>query len=83
MKIRRLSHPFFEVRNDRPILVDPFFSNNPLAPEYKGKPDLILVTHEHVDHSDMSGLDSSVVCPMCFKCWDGHAGHYCRISKHI
>jgi len=81
MKIRWLSHPCFEIRNDRTILIDPFFSNNPLAPEYKGKTDLILVTHEHVDHSDMSGFDSPVVCPMGFKCLDSHAGHYCRISK--
>jgi len=83
MKIRRLSHPFFEIRNDRPILVDPFFSNNPLAPEYKGKPDLIPVTQGHADHSDMSRFDPLFVDPMGFKCSDSHAGHYCRISKHI
>lgn len=67
MKIRWLSHSCFEIRNDKTILIDPFFSNNPLAPEYKGKPDLILVTHEHVDHTDVSQFDFPVVCPRGFK----------------
>jgi L-ascorbate metabolism protein UlaG (beta-lactamase superfamily) len=67
MKIRWLSHSCFEIRDDKTILIGPFFSNNPLAPGYKGKPDLILVTHEHTDHSDTSRFDSPVVCPKGFK----------------
>jgi L-ascorbate metabolism protein UlaG (beta-lactamase superfamily) len=67
MKIRYLSHSCFEIRNKKTILIDPFFSNNPLAPDYKGKPDLILVTHEHFDHSDTSRFDSLVICPIGFK----------------
>jgi len=67
MKIKYLSHSCFEIKNKKTILTDPFFSKNPLAPEYKGKPDLILVTHEHFDHSDTSQFDSLVVCPIGLK----------------
>jgi L-ascorbate metabolism protein UlaG (beta-lactamase superfamily) len=67
MKIRYLSHSCFEIKNEKTILIDPFFSENPLAPDYKGRPDLILVTHEHRDHSDTSRFDSPVVCPIGFK----------------
>jgi len=68
MKIRYLSHACFEIRNKKTILIDPFFSNNSLAPKYEGKPDLIFVTHEHFDHSNVAGFDSKVVCPIGFNC---------------
>ena len=67
MKIRYLSHSCFEIKNEKTVLIDPFFSKNSLAPEYNEKPDLILVTHEHFDHSDTSRFDSPVVCPIGFK----------------
>jgi len=67
MKIKYLSHSCFEIRNKKTILTDPFFSKNPLAPDYKGKPDMILVTHEHFDHVDTSRFDSLVVCPIGLK----------------
>jgi len=67
MKIRYLSHSCFEIKNEKTALIDPFFSKNSLAPEYNEKPDLILVTHEHFDHSDTSRFDSPVVCPIGFK----------------
>jgi L-ascorbate metabolism protein UlaG (beta-lactamase superfamily) len=67
MKIRYLSHACFEIKDSKTILIDPFFSNNPLAPDYEGKPDLILVTHEHHDHSDTERFESLVVCPIGFK----------------
>lgn len=67
MKITYLSHSCFEIKNEKTLLIDPYFSGNPLAPPYEGKPDLILVTHEHHDHSDISQFDSPVVCPPTFK----------------
>ena len=67
MKIKYLSHSCFEIKNKKIILIDPFFSKNPLAPDYKGKPDLILVTHEHFDHSDTLRFDSLVICPIGLK----------------
>lgn len=68
IKIRYLSHACFELKNKKTVLIDPYFSNNPLAPKYEGKPNLILVTHEHFDHSDVAGFDSKVVCPIGFNC---------------
>jgi L-ascorbate metabolism protein UlaG (beta-lactamase superfamily) len=63
MKIRYLSHSCFEIKNGKTLLIDPYFSNNPLAPKYEGKPDLIFITHEHFDHTDAAGFDSKVICP--------------------
>ncbi|MEM3046814.1 MAG: MBL fold metallo-hydrolase, partial [Candidatus Bathyarchaeia archaeon] len=65
MRIKYLSHSGFELRNAKTILVDPYFTGNRLAPAYSGKPDLVLVTHEHYDHADLdflSRLGSPVVC---------------------
>lgn len=46
------------------ILIDPYFKGNPLAPKYIGKPDIVLVTHEHFDHGeDAKEFDSLVVSP--------------------
>jgi L-ascorbate metabolism protein UlaG (beta-lactamase superfamily) len=67
MKIKYFSHSCFEIKSKIIILTDPFFSKNPLAPKYEGNPDLILVTHEHFDHSDTSRFDSLVVCPVGLK----------------
>ena len=66
MRIRYLSHAGFEISNGKTILVDPYFVGNNLAPTYDGKPDLILVTHEHFDHYDrrfVARLSCTVVCP--------------------
>lgn len=63
MKIRWLSHACFEIKNNKTILIDPFFKENKLAPKYDGKPDVILITHEHFDHSDASSFDSKIICP--------------------
>jgi L-ascorbate metabolism protein UlaG (beta-lactamase superfamily) len=68
MKIKYLSHACFEIKSGKTLLIDPFFKDNPLAPEYEGKPDLILVTHEHFDHSDTGGFVSPVVCPKEVEC---------------
>jgi len=65
--IRYLSHAGFEIRNGKTILIDPYFSGNDLAPAYDGKPDMVLVTHEHFDHYDkrfISRLNCPVVCPL-------------------
>ncbi|MBU6997466.1 MAG: metal-dependent hydrolase [Theionarchaea archaeon] len=63
MNITYLSHACFELKNTKTILIDPFFKDNPNAPSYSGTPDLVLVTHEHYDHSDAEGFDTVVVCP--------------------
>jgi len=64
MKIRYLSHASFELKNGITLLIDPYFQGNPLAPRYEGKPDLILVTHEHYDHGvDAGRYDCLKVCP--------------------
>jgi len=67
MRIRYLSHACFEIKDGKRILIDPFFSENPLAPEYREKPDLILVTHEHFDHTDTARFDAVVVSPTAVK----------------
>ena len=63
MKITWLSHACFEIKTDKTILIDPYFKDNPLAPKYQEHPDLILVTHEHFDHADVSNFESKIVCP--------------------
>jgi L-ascorbate metabolism protein UlaG (beta-lactamase superfamily) len=68
MKIRWLSHACFEIKNSKTILIDPYFKENPLAPKYEEKPDLILVSHEHFDHSDVSRFVSKIVCPPNMDC---------------
>lgn len=50
VRIKYLSHSGFELKNGKTLLIDPYFSGNALAPKYSGKPDLILITHEHFDH---------------------------------
>ena len=52
--VRWLGHAAFEVNLDgKLILIDPWLSN-PMSPvkvdEYRGKVDLIVVTHDHGDH---------------------------------
>ena len=64
MIIRYLSHSCFEIKSMKTILIDPYFKGNPLAPKYIGKPDIVLVTHEHFDHGvDAQEFDSLVVSP--------------------
>lgn len=68
MKITWLSHSCFEFKTpSKTILIDPFFSGNSYAPQYDGKPDLVLVTHSHTDHNDAKRFDSTVVCPSTCK----------------
>lgn len=66
MKIKYLSHACFEISDEKTLLIDPYFTGNNLAPKYEGKPDLILVTHEHFDHFDkdfISKFSCPVICP--------------------
>ncbi len=67
MRLTYLSHACFEFKNGRTILIDPFFSGNEFAPKYEGKPDLVLVTHEHHDHADVSSFDAAVIAPSVCK----------------
>jgi L-ascorbate metabolism protein UlaG (beta-lactamase superfamily) len=59
------SHSCFEVKDiDHTLLTDPFFGKeNPYAPRYAGKPDIVLVTHEHFDHSGAEQFNAIVVAP--------------------
>lgn len=54
MEIRWLGHYAFEIISDKnvKILIDPFISNNPVCQVAVEdlKPDIICVTHGHVDH---------------------------------
>lgn len=61
--ITYLSHSCFEITNGKTILFDPFFRGNKKAPPYTGNPDIVLVTHEHRDHSDAERFNTLVVCP--------------------
>ncbi len=65
VRVTYLSHSCFEVQDvDHTLLVDPFFSKeNPNAPSYAGKPDIILVTHEHFDHNAAERFNAMVVAP--------------------
>ena len=56
-EVRYLGHSALEVRaEDRTLLVDPYLSDNPVAPAAAKQPgafeevDLILLTHGHADH---------------------------------
>jgi L-ascorbate metabolism protein UlaG (beta-lactamase superfamily) len=65
VSVTYLSHSCFEVKDvDHTLLIDPFFSKeNPYAPKYKGKPDIVLVTHEHFDHNTAEPFVATVVAP--------------------
>jgi L-ascorbate metabolism protein UlaG (beta-lactamase superfamily) len=65
VRVMYLSHSCFEVQDvDHTLLIDPFFSKeNPNAPTYAGKPDIVLVTHEHFDHSSAERFNATVVAP--------------------
>ncbi|MCS7113523.1 MAG: MBL fold metallo-hydrolase [Nitrososphaerota archaeon] len=56
MRVRWLSHACFEISDGRIVLIDPYFKGNKLAPRYEGKPDIVLLTHEHFDHADTDFL---------------------------
>ena len=52
MKLYYVSHSTFAISdNNYTILIDPFFSGNPLAKDLNITPNLILVTHGHFDHT--------------------------------
>ncbi|MGB9372385.1 MAG: MBL fold metallo-hydrolase [Halobacteriota archaeon] len=65
VRVTYLSHSCFEVQDvDHTLLLDPFFSKeNPNAPGYGGKPDVVLITHEHFDHTTAEKFSSTVVVP--------------------
>jgi L-ascorbate metabolism protein UlaG (beta-lactamase superfamily) len=65
VRVTYLSHSCFEVQDaDHTLLTDPFFSKeNPNAPSYDGKPDIVLVTHEHFDHVSAERFTATVVVP--------------------
>ena len=46
-------HAGFSIKGNIEVLVDPFFSGNPIAKEKAGdmNPDIIAVTHGHFDHA--------------------------------
>jgi len=54
--LRWLSHAFFRVETDggKVIYIDPWITNNPLCPiklEDIDRGDIVMVTHDHFDHS--------------------------------
>lgn len=59
MRIRWLSHACFEISDGKTILVDPYFKGNRLAPRYEGRPDIVLLSHEHFDHADIDFLSKA------------------------
>ncbi len=61
--IKYITHACFEISNKKKILIDPYFKENPTMPTYNGKPDIILITHEHFDHVDAGGFNSTVIAP--------------------
>ena len=67
MKLTYLSHASFELKNGKTVVIDPFFSGNKLAPKYEGKPDVVLITHEHFDHADASKFDCTIIAPSICK----------------
>jgi L-ascorbate metabolism protein UlaG (beta-lactamase superfamily) len=67
LKLRYFSHSCFELNNTKTVLIDPYFSGNKFAPKYEGTPDLILITHEHFDHSDAANFDCLVLAPSTCK----------------
>jgi L-ascorbate metabolism protein UlaG (beta-lactamase superfamily) len=65
VRVTYLSHSCFEVKDvDHTLLIDPFFrKENPNAPSYTGKPDIVLITHEHFDHNAAESFNATVVAP--------------------
>lgn len=56
MRVKWLSHACFELSDGKIVLIDPYFKGNRLAPRYEGKPEVVLLTHEHFDHADLDFL---------------------------
>lgn len=50
MNITYLGHSCFELNETKTVLIDPFLSENPSAPDIELNPDIIAVTHAHSDH---------------------------------
>ncbi len=67
-EIEYLGHSAFAIRDrGKEVLVDPFLSDNPVAPPSASlvRPDLILVTHAHHDHlGDALELSKHFGCPV-------------------
>jgi L-ascorbate metabolism protein UlaG (beta-lactamase superfamily) len=54
VQIRWMGHSGFEIRDGKTALIDPWIEGNPKAPgglETAPKADLMLLTHDHFDHS--------------------------------
>jgi len=54
VRIRWMGHSGFMIRDGKTVLIDPWIEGNPKAPADAGsapKADLILLTHDHFDHS--------------------------------
>lgn len=56
VSVKWLSHAFFSITSPsgKTVIIDPWITNNPLCPiklEDITKADLVLVTHDHFDHS--------------------------------
>jgi L-ascorbate metabolism protein UlaG (beta-lactamase superfamily) len=81
MRIRYLSHSCFEIRNKKTLLIDPFFTGNPLAPRYTGRPDLVLATHEHSDHADSAFLAEAGVPIVCTASCKVGKAHVMRVGE--
>jgi len=65
VRVTYQSHSCFEVKDvDHTLLIDPFFGKeNPNAPKYTGTPDIVLVTHEHFDHSAAEQFNATMIAP--------------------
>jgi len=54
VQVRWMGHSGFMIRDGKTVLIDPWFEGNPKIPGGIGsapKADLILLTHDHFDHS--------------------------------
>lgn len=50
MQLKWLGHSCFELTETKRVLIDPYISQNPVAPKIEVVPDIIAVTHGHSDH---------------------------------
>ncbi|MCX9009834.1 MAG: metal-dependent hydrolase [Candidatus Methanoperedens sp.] len=50
MQLKWLGHSCFELAETKKVLIDPYISQNPVAPKVEVVPDIIAVTHGHADH---------------------------------
>lgn len=92
MEIQWLSHSAFRIRAaGKTVLIDPFFSGNPVTPpdaENPGKVDYILLTHGHGDHiGDTVKIakenNAQVVCIYEIAQWLGTQGYENCVPMNI